>query len=354
MRFAQRQSDINRRLEEDGIIFMDGRQIEVRNGKMVYAQDAAQPLSVTAQSSGIPWYLLSQIDPKQIEIVLAPTNATKIMPEEKKGDWTDEFWKWAINEASGEVAAYGDHNTSGEANSQTTWVTRQNYYYQTMTTWGERETAIAAKAKIALPARKEAASLMTMNKFQNKTYFFGFQGLENYGLLNDPNLLPSLTPLPYSGTDYTWASKIAASTNDGTLAIFADIQQAVTQLIAQTYGYVTAQSKMKLCLSPSRAGYLNQTNTFGLNVMNMISKNYPGMTVEVAVEFESQVNGIGELMYLIADELDGQETLICAFNEKMRAHAIVIETSSFKQKKSGGTWGAIIEQPLGIVVTVGI
>ena len=33
-----------------------------------------------------------------------------------------------------------------------------------------------------------------LNKFSNLTYFFGVQGLQNYGLLNDPHLNASLTP----------------------------------------------------------------------------------------------------------------------------------------------------------------
>jgi hypothetical protein len=38
----------------------------------------------------------------------------------------------------------------------------------------------------------------------------------------------------------------------------------------------------------------------------------------------------------------------------MRAHAVVVEESSWKQKKSGGTWGAIIRQPLGIASMIGV
>jgi hypothetical protein len=38
----------------------------------------------------------------------------------------------------------------------------------------------------------------------------------------------------------------------------------------------------------------------------------------------------------------------------MRAHAIVKETSAFKQKKSQGTWGTVIFMPFAIVSMIGL
>jgi hypothetical protein len=38
----------------------------------------------------------------------------------------------------------------------------------------------------------------------------------------------------------------------------------------------------------------------------------------------------------------------------MRAHAVERKTSSFLQKKSGGTWGAIILQPYAIAQMLGV
>ena len=41
-------------------------------------------------------------------------------------------------------------------------------------------------------------------------------------------------------------------------------------------------------------------------------------------------------------------------NEKMRAHKIIFDLSSFRQKVTGGSWGAIIRMPVGISSMVGI
>ena len=62
----------------------------------------------------------------------------------------------------------------------------------------------------------------------------------------------------------------------------------------------------------------------------------------------------GELVQLVADEIEGQRTLEVAFTEKLRAHPIVVNLSSFKQKKSQGTWGAIIYRPFLVAQMLGV
>jgi hypothetical protein len=49
----------------------------------------------------------------------------------------------------------------------------------------------------------------------------------------------------------------------------------------------------------------------------------------------------------------GQKTVQCAFTEKMRSHAVVTKSSSWEQKKSGGTWGTIFYRPVFVVQMVG-
>jgi hypothetical protein len=60
-----------------------------------------------------------------------------------------------------------------------------------------------------------------------------------------------------------------------------------------------------------------------------------------------------EFVQLIADSVEGQRTVECAFTEKMRAHAIVTQTSSWEQKTSQGAWGAIFYRPAFVVSYLG-
>lgn len=62
--------------------------------------------------------------------------------------------------------------------------------------------------RIGYAAELNVASALVLNKFQNKSYFYGIAGLENYGLLNDPSLSAPVTPAATgSGGSVTWQLK---------------------------------------------------------------------------------------------------------------------------------------------------
>jgi hypothetical protein len=332
--------------KDDYRMAMDAAKRDFGYDAFAYDAAPAQPLTVTSSNAGIPWFLANIIDPKQIEVLVTPMKFAEILREEKKGDWTTMTWQFPLIESTGDIASYGDYQNSGEVGAQVNFITRQSYYFQTITEWGERELAQAGLAKIDIAARKNISAALTMNKFQNKTYAFGVTGLQLYGLLNDPSLQPSITPLLKSeGTSYyAWPM---ASANE----VYADIEALFQQLVIQTAGIVQLDTKMILAMSPASEVALTKTTQFNVNVADMLKKNFPNLRVETAVEYTS---ASGNLVQLIAEELDTEEVATCAFNEKLRAHAVVREMSSFKQKKSGGTWGALLYQPLGISSMLGV
>jgi hypothetical protein len=110
-------------------------------------------------------------------------------------------------------------------------------------------------------------------------------------------------------------------------------------------------SRMTLAMSPGSEVALTATNSFNVNVADLLKKNFPNIRIETAVEYATAA---GNVVQLIVDQVEGQETGYVAFNEKMRSHPIVRDMSSFKQKKSQGTWGAIILQPFGISQMLGV
>ena len=168
--------------------------LKVDKMKNILAMDA-QPALVTTSNAGIPAFLSTYLDPKLIEVLVSPMKATEIVgSEEKKGDFTTETIMFEVVENTGEVSSYGDYNENGSAGINVDFPQRQSYLYQTITQWGERQLERAGLAKLDFASRINMASILTLNKFQNLSYFFGVGGLQNYGLLNDPNLLPALTP----------------------------------------------------------------------------------------------------------------------------------------------------------------
>lgn len=297
----------------------------------------AQPELVTVSNAGIPAYLSNMLDPAVIEVLVQPMKAAEIIGETKKGDWVTTVATFIVVESDGQVSAYGDYSNAGNADSNANFPQRQSFHYQVFTQWGEKELAVTGLAGIDLASRKNVASALVLNKFQNKSYFFGIAGLQNYGLLNDPNLLAPIVP----GTTF------AAGTAD---QVFAEVLNLFAQLVRQTTGLVDQSSAMTMSLSPTNAVNLSKTNQYGLNVYKLIGENFPGLTIKTAPEYSTTS---GELVQLMVDEYEGQETGTAAFTEKMRAHAVVVGSSNFSQKKSQGTWGSIIFRPVFIAQMLG-
>lgn len=343
---AQAQAEIRKVEREYGIVIpmaLDYLNKDI-SGDFEVAMDA-QPALVTVSNSGIPAFLSNFIDPEMIRVLVTPNKAAKIFGETKKGDWTMLTTQFPIVESTGEVSSYGDYANNGSVGSNVNWVPRQSYQFQTVTQWGERELEMAGLAKIDYAANLNVASALAMDKFMNKSYFFGISGLQNYGLLNDPALIAPISPAATgTGSGTLW------STKDGA-AIYGDIVLLYAQLQVQLRGLVDRDASMVLSMSPEIEVNMTKTNQYNVNVTDQLKKNFPNMRIESAVEYNT---GSGQLVQLIVDSVEGQKTGYCAFSEKMRAHPVFVDLSSFRQKKSAGTWGAIVRMPISIAQLLGV
>lgn len=309
----------------------------------------ADPAIVTPSNGGIPSYLNTYVDPNLIDVLFFPNRAVEIVGEEvKKGDWVTPTAAFIQTESTGEVSSYGDFNQNGVTGVNPTFPYRQNYLYQTIVNYGDREAEEYGLARINLANEKRKSAALVLNKFQNTSYFSGVAGLENYGLTNDPSLSAALTP-----GNGTWAAATTGTT------IYTDILSLFSQLQTQTEGQITMEDDLTLAMSPTSQVNLLKLATVGgstptgisTNVIDLIKKAFPNMTVKTAVQYSTDS---GELVQMIAKRLGGQPTAQCAYSEKMRAHRIVQETSSFHQKMSQGTWGTVIFRPLAISQMLGV
>lgn len=313
---------------------------------MAMAMDAL-PALVTVSNSGIPSFLTNYVDPKLIQVLTAPLKATEILGETKKGDWTTQTAFFAMVESDGETSSYGDYNENGEVGTNVNWPQRQSYVYQTMTQWGDRQLAMMGNAQIDWASQQNIAGGKIMAQFQNKSYFYGIAGLQNYGILNDPKLPSAITPNTKTAGGYTWLN------NATYLEIINDVAKLFADVVARSGGVVELDTPMKLCMSPKTSVALTYVATLGtgVSVWDTLKKTYPNMTLVTAVQYST---GSGELVQLICDEVDGQVTGQTAFSEKMRAHGVVRATSSFKEKKSAGTWGAVFYTYVGVGQMLGV
>jgi len=300
----------------------------------------AQPALVTVTNAGIPAYLANYVDPALIEVLIAPMKAAQILGESKKGDWTMDTATFGLIESTGEASSYGDYSENGSTGVNANWPMRQQYRYQTVAQWGDLELEKWGLARIDFASRLKIAKALTLNKYQNSTYFFGVSGLQNYGLLNDSSLVASISP--------TAAWSLEATTG---AVVYDDIRRIFAQLQTQMGGTINMEQEMVLAMSPTTEVSLTKTNTYNVNVVDQIKKNFPNMRIETAPEYTT---ASGELVQLIAMNVEGQQTATCAFSEKMRAHGVVRKASSFQEKMSQGTWGTIIFRPAAIASMIGV
>ena len=349
--------------EERGMTWADGW-----SGPQTYRPDEwkrnfhlamdAQPGLITDPTAGIPALLTTSIDPEVTRILFTPNKAAEIFGEKRAGTWVDQTRMFPVVEHTGEVSSYGDFATSGHANVNADWPNRQAYLFQTIKQYGELELERAGLAKLNWVSEIDQSAATILNKFLNYTYFFGVASLQNYGLLNDPNLNASITPAPkaYGGTKWIVSNVVQATANE----VFTDIQSMVSVLINQTNGLVDANSKYVLALSPQSELALTATNSFNVNVHTLLKTNFPNLKVMNAIQYgvitSSNPQGLaaGNFAQLIVEDIEGQDTGYTSFNEKQRSHPIIKDMSSFKQKLTAGSWGTIIRIPAAISSMIGL
>lgn len=309
----------------------------------------AQPTLVTTANSGIPGWLASYVDPEVIRIVQTPNKGAEIFGEEKQGDWTTETATFMVVENTGEVAPYGDWNNNGRSDANVQWVNRQSYLFQTVIEYGDLQVDRAGLARLNWVGELQTSAALTLSKFQDYTYHFGVSGMQLYGMLNDPSLPSALTPSTKTAGGTKWVNNgvIVATANE----IYADITALVTDLIGRSGGTIQKTDPMRLVLPPQSDVALMATNQFGINVVDLLQKNFPNLEV---VTDPRHATASGNVVQLWALRFNGAQTGTCAFNEKLRDHQLVRQLSSFAQKKTAGTWGFVLKAPIAVSQMLGV
>ena len=82
----------------------------------------------------------------------------------------------------------------------------------------------------------------------------------------------------------------------------------------------------------------------------LIKQNFPNLRIETAVQYATAT---GQLVQLIVETLEGKRTAEAVFSEKMRAHNMIVLESAWRQKRSAGSFGAIIKRPFLIASMLG-
>ena len=303
--------------------------------------NALQSQAVTYGNAGIPAFYTNFMDPELVRVITTPTEFGAIFGETKRGDWTSKTWEIPMVESLGQASTYGDYDNNGLAGVNVNYENRQAYKFQIITRWGDEEMEMQGLAKVDWAAEQNIAAAKVFDKVFNKSYAFGTTGLMNYGWLNDPSLSTPITPT---------ASWVTATG----LQVVGDVQRLFTLLQQQLGGNISMKDKMILAMSPySEAAMITPMSLVSgtASVQEYLKKVFPNLEVMTAVEYSTTA---GNLVQLIAPTVQGQKVGTCGFTEKLRAHAVVRDTSSTHQKKSAGTWGAAVKLPAAIAQCLGV
>lgn len=320
-----------RQLARYGVHYAEGTpRIASQRDRIAIAQDSAM---LTTPNAGVLQIFTQFVDPEVTRILFSPNSLTEAFTEVQKGDWTTSLMTFPVVEHGGKPVTYGDWNDNGTTAANVNYHNRQPYNYQQFLRVGEKEAAIYGESRLTWAAELETAIAETLNKLQHEIYAYGVQGLQNYGILNDPNLLPAIP--------------VAAAWNfEQPLKIVADIQKAFKQLAKQANGLVKRTDKMLLLMSPEQEALIVAANDYGLNVADYLKKSFPNLEIHSVPEYSTDS---GQIVQLVLKAYNGSETVQLAYAEKMRVHPMIQKASGWIQKRCQTTYGAIIRRPMFIV-----
>ena len=321
--------------------------IQVANDQGVYLHGVsklamdADPQPQLAANGGIPAIVSTFIDPTIINTLFTPSKAVSILGrEEKRGAWAQDSFLIQRIEETGDTVAYDDYSNQGGVQITSDWEQRQVYRYQTMVHYGELEQERYGLALLPYAAKKQQAAINILNQDQNKFYFYGVSGLKNYGLLNDPALPTPITPATVD-SNVLWKNKAVIDIYNDILAMYEDLVSRTNGIIGDG---IDVAAPLTLAMSPQLSVYVKKANEIvGNTVEKMLKDTFPNLRIETAPQYSTTA---GELVQLFANEAQGQEVGFMAYSEKLRSHPLVTDVSSYKQKYSGTTYGAVITQPM--------
>jgi len=310
----------------------------------------AQPALVTVPNAGVPVWYTSYVDPEIIRVFQTPNKGAEIYDEKLMGTWVDQTAFFPVVENTGEVSTYGDFNANGRSDANANFVQRQSYLFQTVIEYGDLEVERAGAARLSWVSEKQMAAAKTLNKFMDFTYHFGVVNLENYGSLNDPSLSAPITPTTKAaGNGNKWVSNgaVNATSNE----VYNDFISLYNTLETQAPGLIDQDSPFTFVYPNTVAAGMVAQNSFGLTVRALIKESFPNVKFVIDPRYATAA---GNVVQLIAREVDGNRTGFVSFNEKQRDHRVIMAESSMRQKKTAGSWGAVIRYPLAVAQMLGV
>ena len=321
--------------------------IKTNFAKTKMAMDSALQ---TTPNISYPASLFQYIDPQIIEVLFGVTNANKLAPEVKQGSWEQEFYNFVVEERIADVTAYSDRTENVTTDVNYEYNVRELARFQTVVQFGDLEIDKANTAKIALQSRKQLAGADIIARKQNQFYLYGVSGLQNYGVLNEPNLNASISPITI-GANTTWSAKTTADPDNAGNIVYNDILKLWGELSSKNGGHISQSERIILAVSNSVVSYLSMPNQFGLTAEKILKDNFPNIEI---VQLPELSTNAGEEIKMIVPSLYGIDTMNTAYADKLRVGRIIQTVSGQKMKFTGTSWGCILKRASLVATMLGV
>lgn len=308
---------------------------------------------LTTPNVNMPAGILTKISPYIVSIITRKRTADEVVGRRMKVlDWEQEDLLMPIVEQKGETANYSDFGNPPTASMNPTYIYAGHQRISIDVVNGRLKNAQLAQSRINGEAYNMSTALEKLAISFNNIAFNGVPGIPEgskypiYGILNNPDL-PA-----YQAADTT-------TTNATFETFYKDVVNLINDVIAQSKGHVTPDSRMVLALSNKRAGLLSLLNQIGnKTVKAAIAESYPNLKWVLSPELDGAYTGGLDVMYLRAESLDETrvkeeglqadtlvDSAILGFSELARAGAIETHSNYTSQTMSSGTVGAIVSRP---------
>lgn len=331
--------------------------------KVALALDA---VTYDPASNGVAPYFTTVYTNKMIRPIFKKLALNDVTEDWQIGSWGLREVNVPVLGITGQPAVYSDTSGAGPTGLNYTYVRREFILLQQTLNIGDLEQEITSLGKIAVANEKRAALLTSFMQTRNDIGFVGVEGMQLYGMLNDPNLAAFL-PFPNGLSGFPqWSKKTFDE-------IIADIQLMLVDLATRSgahlqydTGTINGMPKflinaaMTMILPPS-AGIVLSTKLNALGnytVLDWLRNNYPNMKVVQSMNYSTALTteateGANTYVQIILDEIDGQRSTYNLFNSLYNSHGAVRQLSSIYEKVSMSVGGSIVALPIAVSTGVG-
>ena len=300
-----------------------------------------------APNGNLPAYFTTIYSNKFIYNVQKAMRLTDVTEDWQIGMWGLTDVKIPTEAPNGQPKVYADASPAGNSSVNYNWVPREFIYSQQMVTVGDMELARYGMAKIDIIDRKRVAAAISMAQLRNDMGFVGVEGMQIYGLLNDPSL-PAVLSNPNGVSGFPQFSKKTYEECVATFMLY------VKDLATRGGGHFDQTQKMTWIIPPSVQEALSgKQTTLGYTFQMFLKENFPNLTIVISSNYETAltgraVSGANTYAQLILDEVQGQRVAYNLFNTLYFSHGMVRQASQVEEKISNGLGGAFIAQAMGI------